>query len=157
MNYPCDKHNITQRCVEHDLSKIARIEVLLGHFVDTPVYLQHLTVKASELNLTEGLITIPFIRSTAKLEEKRDENVNGIVSTINLTWEWQPMCQGDYDWLKTLQNNPHELLIKYFGGSRRIVRTSPEMYWFTFSDENGNCKCKMTLGNGQGFTRILDD
>ena len=144
-------------CKEHDLSKLAAIEAYeIGTLqFASPVYVIIPTVKSDKL-VPEGAsgTKISFIRDTAKCVDKSSVSVYGYTHEVSLDWETEADDADMYNLLIKLQNTPHEFVLTYFGGLRRVIRTDYAPYKFMFNDDNGTMKCSATLVNGQGLTLV---
>lgn len=143
-------------CIEHDLSQVARIEAFpVGALkFNSPVFALVPTV--SGLNTTDGKVVISCENKTVKLQEKTSVSVAGYVHEVSLEWETVTETEADYKSLVDLQQSPHEFVIYYFGGLRKVIRTDSSAYQFIFDDVDGKMKCRATLVNGQGLTLITN-
>ena len=144
-------------CIEHDLSQLAAIEAYeLGSLkFASPVFLMAPTVMATEL-VPKGVkgTRIFFSHESAKCTDKTSVNVCGYTHEVTLDWEMIANNEDLLSLLITLQNTPHEFVLRYFGGVRKVIRTDRTSYRFTFNDDNGTMKCSTTLVNGQGLTFV---
>ena len=144
-----------QNCVEHDLSKLAGIIAYpcgtLGF--TSPVYVLD-PVQSPTGEDSDSRFRVRFTRDTAKCTDRNTASVAGYLHTVTLEWETQGVEQADFDQYVGLQNTPHEFVLHFFGGLRKVIRTAPTSYQFLFNEDNGTMKCSVTLINGQGLTLI---
>lgn len=144
------------KCSESDYGSIARVEAypVDGISMAVPVYVRTLSVQSRDVTFSGTSLRIPFKSGTMKVTDQNADAVNGFTHTVSAEWEMTPDGEG-LSLAEALQDSAHELLITYFGGARKIVRTDSTAYRFTFHEEDGTMKCSMSMVNGQGLTLLL--
>lgn len=145
-----------EKCFERVGGSVARVDAypVGGISVTIPNYVRILTAKSSSVKYSGLPIRIPFSSRTMKITDQNADGVNGFTHTIGLEWE---TSSDEYalSCVDALQNNAHDLLVTYFGGTKKVIRTDETSYKFTFREEDGALKCSMSLVNGQGLILLV--
>lgn len=138
-------------CVELSLDTIAAVYAFpVGTLAfDSPVYVR--TATPSQSNDYASGYRIPMDVKSFKYADKVDAKVYGRVHSITLQWDSNPKRISDLSTFYAMESTAHEIVILFFGGHRRIIRTDPDAYRFAFPEQDGQYKCSMTLTNGQGL------
>ena len=144
-------------CTEN-LSRVRSIIAYPVGVIDAPfpIYSQQNCCDLSVVPIEPGML-IRFMKDTLKCANSVDMSLAGIAHTIQVEWDAIPSTKQDYDNLIKLQNVPHELVLTYLGGQKKIIRTDDLPYRFVYEQQDGVTRCRMTLVNGQGMTSILVD
>lgn len=113
-------------------------------------------VTAEEYTVDEEKgIKVPLAKKSGKLKESSSENLHGTEYTVTLSWEVNRPTASDYDALTALKKKFKHLIIKYFGGSRMMVRSMEDGYLFTAEENEGVIACELSVKNACGAQRIL--
>lgn len=142
---------IPDPCVELSLDNIAAVYAFpVGQLAfDSPVYAR--TATPSPSNDYASGYRIPMSVKSFKYSDKVDSKVYGRVHAISLQWDSNPTRISDLSTFYDMESTAYEIVILFFGGHRRIIRTDPDAYAFSFPEQDGLYKCSMTLTNGQGL------
>ena len=142
-------------CIEHDFSQVATIHVFRKAYteVEMPIYCNDPRIPSVSSDYGYSY-KLKYDRESVKCMDKQQRSVGAYVHTVTLSWEQDAATEDDYNMLLSMRQHPHEVLITYFGGQRRFVRTDATAYAFDYDIDNGTCKCQLTLVSGQGLCMV---
>lgn len=146
--------NQTAHCNELNLENISCIYAFpVGTLAfDSPVYAR--TATPSSRNYYDNGYRIPMLPKSVKYADKVDRKVYGVVHAVTLQWDTNPKRISDLSTFYDMESNAYEIVIQFFVGHKRIIRTDPDAYQFSFQEQDGTYKCSMTLTNGQGLIDV---
>ena len=144
------------KCKEFDFSKVADIQAFpVGTLKLPPVYsivpsLAYNTINPNNVQGTH----IRFVKDSLKCSENMSTDVRTFIHTVSLEFGLRVSGSEDVNMLTTLLLRPHDVLVTYLGGTRKLIRTSSSGYQFSYNEDNGHTKCSFTLTNAQGLVPI---
>ena len=119
-------------------------------------------------NVKESQITIPedagfeilFNEESASIKEEEQVKCGGLIFNNTIEFE-QPQDFSDnsdyHTQLFNLQRNAHHILITYFGGQKKIVRTDSfgDGYQFSYKQNGLTTSCCIVINNISGTRDII--
>lgn len=121
-----------------------------------PIQVYNKYLSEDDITLDESkAIDIPILRKSGKLSEQEKIELSGKSYDVTLTWDIENIDKNIYDKLKNIEKEFKHLKIKTFGDNFSFVRSSEDGYRFTYEEEAGVVKCKLSVLNISGIQRML--
>lgn len=143
------------KCTEKSLTDVARVDAYPVGSISYkfPLFVPVLVAGTSDITMPDlsSAVSIPFSSGSLKVKDAFDLDVSQSHHTVTLEFDCDASSNSALSILPFLQNIPHEIVITYFGGVRRLIRTDDTAYKFSFEEGDGVKNCSMTLVNGQGL------
>lgn len=146
------------KCTEKSLTDVARVDAYPVGSVGCkfPLFVPVLVAGASDVTLPNisAAVSIPFSSGSLKVKDAFDLDVSMNHHTVTLEFDCDASSASALSVIEALSMEPHEIVITYFGGVRRLIRTDDTAYKFAFEEGDGVKNCTMTLVNGQGLVLL---
>lgn len=142
--------NIVNNCDERSFAIINTISVipLSECTFSRPVYTDIDKLTSADYSFAENPVVLSRTAETPKVSTQKE----GLVYSVSVSAQVKYNTTEEHDLAIRLAHEPHVVVIDFFGGTRAIVRTSPEGYGFKKVEQDGSVTFDFDLTNGQGLS-----